>query len=387
MTEFRAVSPFSNSLPRDLFEGFVGRDREITALDRAFAGGARGVLIVGPAGAGKTSLARVFANRFERQFSGGVTFASASWVESAQHLVDRLMPATLTGTALLILDDAEVFEDVELHHLSDAVVRHPMLRLIVTARRRLSISEEFPTIELGGLSREEFQELLHLRHALAHGQPDEDLVDRLFKVAGGNALFAKLATTAVRDGVVASWQQLFEYIRGFRTPGVVGPDGRALSTTSSEYQQIIVDVSSTNASVLEVLKRNPELARSLPSRRFEEIVAELLIKQGYDIVLTPPSSDGGFDIYAARKERLGKFLYLVECKRYVPPNKVGVEIVRSLYGVVQTKRATAGAIVTTSFFTAGAEEFRREVQHQLHFHDYIALQKWITDFPTEREAT
>jgi restriction system protein len=194
-----------------------------------------------------------------------------------------------------------------------------------------------------------------------------------------------VATEAVREGAVASWQELFEYIRGFRTPGLVGPDGRPLRQESEEYKRVIVDVSSANSEIVEILKKQPELFWKLPPRKFEEIVAEMLEKQGYEVSLTPASGDGGFDIYAARKDGLGKFLYLVECKRYVPPNKVGVEIVRSLYGVVQTQRATAGAIVTTSFFTSGAEAFRREVQHQMHLHNYIVLQKWIGDFPLTRD--
>ena len=35
--------------------------------------------------------------------------------------------------------------------------------------------------------------------------------------------------------------------------------------------------------------------------------------------------------------------------------------------------------------TSGAKEFQRELQHQLHLHDYIALQKWIADFPVKRD--
>ena len=99
---------------------------------------------------------------------------------------------------------------------------------------------------------------------------------------------------------------------------------------------------------------------SLDHKMLKEIVAEILDKKGYEVTLTPASGDGGFDIFPAWKEGLGQFLYLVECKRYVPPNKVGAEIVRSLHGVVQLQRATAGAIVTTSFFTSGAEKFTRQ---------------------------
>jgi restriction system protein len=63
---------------------------------------------------------------------------------------------------------------------------------------------------------------------------------------------------------------------------------------------------------------------------------------------------------------------------------VRIEIVRSLYGVLNAKRANAGAIVTTSFFTSGAQEFQRQLEQQLHLHDYIALQKWIKDFPLKK---
>ncbi|WP_283258622.1 restriction endonuclease [Bradyrhizobium japonicum] len=114
------------------------------------------------------------------------------------------------------------------------------------------------------------------------------------------------------------------------------------------------------------------------------IAREILAKMGYEITLPPEKRDGGFDIYAARKEGLGQFLYLVECKRYAPTHKVGVEIVRSLHGVLQVERATAGAIVTTSFFTSGAREYQQRIEHQMQLHDYITLQTWIKGFPLTR---
>jgi restriction system protein len=385
MNDYRTVSPFSNYLPQDLFPGFVGREKELAEIRSTFKTGVRGVLIVGLAGTGKTSVARVFANRAGKEFPGGVFVADASWAESPEHLFDRVLRTPLKDTSLLVVDDVEAFDDAGLRLLQDLLRQHPKLNVVLTSRRLLTLSGEFRTIHLQGLSREEFEELLGLRNAFVHGQLDEQLVERLFQVARGNALFAIVATEAVREGAVASWQELFEYIRGFRTPGLVGPDGRPLRQESEEYKRVIVDVSSANSEIVEILKKQPELFWKLPPRKFEEIVAEMLEKQGYEVSLTPASGDGGFDIYAARKDGLGKFLYLVECKRYVPPNKVGVEIVRSLYGVVQTQRATAGAIVTTSFFTSGAEAFRREVQHQMHLHNYIVLQKWIGDFPLTRD--
>ena len=206
-------------------------------------------------------------------------------------------------------------------------------------------------------------------------------MQRLFHLADGNALFANLAVAAVDTGLVTSWPDLFRNLGEFTAPGLLGPDGQPLRSDSDGYKRVVVDASAANSEILKIISKEPAMVWELPPRKFEEIVAEILSKKGYDVSLTPASGDGGFDIYAARKEGLGSFLYLVECKRYVPPNKVGVEIVRSLYGVVQLRKATAGAIVTTSYFTAGAEAFQREVRHQLHLHDYIALQKWIKDGP------
>jgi restriction system protein len=68
---------------------------------------------------------------------------------------------------------------------------------------------------------------------------------------------------------------------------------------------------------------------------------------------------------------------LVECKKYAPKHKVGVQIVRALHGVVQQKRATAGLVATTSYFTRGAKEFRQELAHQMQLADYVELQNWL----------
>jgi hypothetical protein len=160
----------------------------------------------------------------------------------------------------------------------------------------------------------------------------------------------------------------------------VGPDGRPISAANAEERRIISAVSSVNLKLLTILKQKPDLAWQLSPRRFEELVAEIFDNWGYDVTLTPPSNDGGVDIYAESRANLGRFLYLIECKRYVPPNKVGVGTVRSLYGVVQTKRATAGAIVTTSFFTAGAEAFQKQVPYQMKIHDFQDLRRWIAGY-------
>ena len=130
--------------------------------------------------------------------------------------------------------------------------------------------------------------------------------------------------------------------------------------------------------LLQYLKTNPDLIHSLTPRKFEELIAELLDRQGYDVTLTGQTRDGGKDILAYKKSDLGNHLFLVECKKYAPHNPVGVSIVRQLYGVVETDRATAGIICTSSRFTKDAKTYASSVKHRMSLRDYKQLNKWIS---------
>jgi restriction system protein len=71
--------------------------------------------------------------------------------------------------------------------------------------------------------------------------------------------------------------------------------------------------------------------------------------------------------------------YIVECKKYAPEVLVGPSIVRALYGVVESEKATAGILATTSSFTKGAKEFQSSVAFRISLQDYIGNQKWLRD--------
>lgn len=64
------------------------------------------------------------------------------------------------------------------------------------------------------------------------------------------------------------------------------------------------------------INKDPENLYTLDPRKFEELVAELLDREGFAVKITPPTRDGGRDILAYTNGKIGEHLYLVECKRY-----------------------------------------------------------------------
>jgi HJR/Mrr/RecB family endonuclease len=141
-----------------------------------------------------------------------------------------------------------------------------------------------------------------------------------------------------------------------------------------------IDVESINEELVKYLAKHPEKLTEMSSRNFEELVAELFKDKGYEIELTPASKDGGFDIRAVRKTAVGCGLTLIECKRYSQKKKVGVDIVRGLYGVVEDRNATNGLIVTTSYFTKGSVDFQRKNAYRLELTDRDKLLQMLKGY-------
>lgn len=133
----------------------------------------------------------------------------------------------------------------------------------------------------------------------------------------------------------------------------------------------------------EHLDKHPEFLYELSPRKFEELVAEFFLADGHGVELTPAIRDGGRDILVTVENNMARHLYLVECKRYAPQNKVEVALVRSLYGVVEAERATLGMIITTSTFTSGAIDFARGVQNRISLKDYTAVREMLKRYKSK----
>lgn len=88
-------------------------------------------------------------------------------------------------------------------------------------------------------------------------------------------------------------------------------------------------------------------------REFEALVAEAFSQQGYQVKENHGAGpDGGVDLVLSKDGET----FLVQCKQW-RAQKVGVEIVRELYGLMAARGATGAYVVTAGTFTSAAQDF------------------------------
>ena len=97
----------------------------------------------------------------------------------------------------------------------------------------------------------------------------------------------------------------------------------------------------------------PGMLNDMSWREFEMLVGQGFRLQGYSVAENfEAGPDEGIDL----KLRKDGETYLVQCKQW-RAFKVGVPVVRELYGVMAAKGASGGFVVTSGRFTAEAEAF------------------------------
>jgi len=284
-------------------------------------------LVDGARGTGKTTLARALVDAV------GPRFAEVQFTRADNAY--QFEPSKTIDPVLYVIDDAEYLSTRMFIRVFAASVSLSNVRFVLLGRGLASFAASFKT--------------------------------NLVFSFGYLYLDKQYTFDDVQDSADFAWR------------GITDAYGKPIDGRDLTGSPLITDLTVINDELLRHLSREPESMRTLSPRRFEELVAELLQRKGYNIILTPESKDGGFDIYAARSDALGgEFLYLVECKRYVPPHHVGIHVIRALNGVRDLHRATGAAVVTTSYFTKPAREYQAQFEHQLQLHDYVTLQRWLT---------
>ena len=171
--------------------------------------------------------------------------------------------------------------------------------------------------------------------------------------AVGYVVFHRLATpvqiAAVQPGQM-SGLGVQSVITGVATAGqyvvpLIGLVGAAISFFRRQQRTSLIadDAQSQSADALD----------GMSWREFELLVGEAYRLQGYRVLETGGGgADGGIDLVLTKAGEK----FLVQCKQW-KAYKVGVDVVRELYGVMAARRAAGGFVVTSGRFTAEALAF------------------------------
>jgi restriction system protein len=115
-----------------------------------------------------------------------------------------------------------------------------------------------------------------------------------------------------------------------------------------ERKNLVADVAQSKAS---------DALDGMSWQEFEILVGEGFRLQGYQVVETGGGgADGGVDLVLTKPGKSGGEKFLVQCKQW-RAFKVGVDVVRELYGVMAARGATGGFVVTSGRFTDEAISF------------------------------
>lgn len=123
-----------------------------------------------------------------------------------------------------------------------------------------------------------------------------------------------------------------------------------------------------------------EAIANMSWREFEMLVGEVFRRQGYSVVEAGgQGADGGVDLVLTGEGRKS----LVQCKQW-KAYKVGVQVIREMYGVMTAAQAERGYVITSGVFTKDARSFAQGKAIELI--DGAKLQAMISGIQAEQNS-
>lgn len=139
-------------------------------------------------------------------------------------------------------------------------------------------------------------------------------------------------------------------------------------------------ISTFSPEIIKLLAENPKFLHQISARDFERLIAEIFALKGFEVELTAQTRDGGKDIVAFYRDKLGfRTKYIIECKRYAWHIPVDISLVQRLEGVRHSLDAHKGILATTSRFTQPAIDWSKMERNvwNLELRDYNDIVGWL----------
>lgn len=366
----QTFSPFT---PEHNFSNFVGRNEELEILKKSLVVDKNKVVAIsGNNATGKTSLWRVFLEANKESFNNKVE------VVYTYHFNNEF-PEIEERIKLVIIEELsfEFGRDLE-NKIRNYISRYPSKQFILVGAYKDKLDKLQPDkhIHLSSLRSNESAQLL--LNFIEKKVSESDLL-KIVNLTNGNPFLIRLVAQYLNSNKYNSINQILNLIsENIHHKGLI-LNNKKIIDTSPEFKLITTDISIVNKSILDKIKSRPEDVYNLTPRQFEEMVAELMTKRGYQVDLTKQTRDGGKDLIIANHSDIGDFMYYVECKRYAAHNPIGVNLIRELAGTISADRVTAGLMITSSYFSPDAIQFSGKFKHQIGLVDFIKLKEWINN--------
>lgn len=149
----------------------------------------------------------------------------------------------------------------------------------------------------------------------------------------------------VGSAAVATMKQMAASIGQYLLPGLCLA-GSALSAWRRRERRRLAEEAAAKSDLADAL-------HGMSWQRFELLVGEAFRQRGYRVIENGGGgADGGVDLLLSK----GADKYLVQCKQW-RAQKVGVTVVRELFGLMAAHRAAGGFVVSAGRFTDEAKAF------------------------------
>lgn len=130
---------------------------------------------------------------------------------------------------------------------------------------------------------------------------------------------------------------------------------------------LYADFSSNREQGLEILKRSLLKSNKVDyeftdwtnfdGRTFEDLIFDLLVNEGFSVIRTPPTRDGGYDFVATTQNVLGSSEKIIIESKFYKNQKISIDILRRLYAVATIENVNKVLLITNSELTNASREF------------------------------